>query len=122
MEIAANDFKPRKPPVLTSTAARVQPGRIKMGEAKAQNPKPGYKNHITDWRPPGPCSTAVRTDQIKVWEMKKPHPPLLWMPDYPKRHHANGPGPEIPLGAFRPGPECVGQLAEFNERRVRCLQ
>ena len=120
MEPVAINIKPRKPPVLSSAAARAQP-RIKVWEAKAPNPKYGDKSQITEWKPPGQGSTAVHTDQIKVWEMKKPHPPLLWMPDYPKRHHANGPGPEIPLGAFRSGPECVGQIAEFNERRVSCL-
>ena len=77
---------------------------------------------VSPWNPPGPASTAVRPDKIKVWEMKKPHPPELWMPNSPKRLHAKGPGNEIPLGAFRVGPDCVGPVAEFAERRVKCLK
>jgi hypothetical protein len=119
MEAAANEFQPRKPPKLTSAARRAQPDEVKLVETRATNLKP-RDNLNLDWKPPGLCSSAVRTDQIKVWDMKRPHPPLLWAPNYPKRHHSRGPGPEIPVGAFRPGPECVGQIAEFNERRVCC--
>ena len=88
--------------------------------ASISKSKPVHK--VPDWKPPGPCTIAVHPDKLKVWEMKKPHPAELWIPNYPKRHSAKGPADEIPPGVFRIGPDRVGPVCEFMERRVRCFR
>jgi hypothetical protein len=64
---------------------------------------------------------GIRMDYVPVWEMKKPQKPGPWQPNYPKCH---GDGPQgrgekiVRPGQMRIGPDPVGPIVEFKQRRV----
>jgi len=63
---------------------------------------------------------GLQPDYVPVWELKQPQKPGAWQPAYPKCHGDGNMGPKgaIPKGERRVGPDRVGSIVEFKQRRV----